>query len=367
MALALITVLPMNEVAMARISAGSTQMQVGRYSQPATTSRISAGNVITNRAISRVGGGCSILPGGYCYNSSTNRLSAGTTFYGGSAPSDSAIRGGSTTTVRTTSRIPASGVSSMPLSERITAGTLNPVGAGMIIAPINRITASGSSTGSSGGHINASGTSTGTSGGRITASGSGTGTSGGRIVAGGSTSGSTSGGRIVAGGSTTGSTSGGRIVAGGSTTGTTSDGRIVASGNGTTPGGGCSTLPGGYCYNPTQPDNRIVASGSGGTTVSQGDSNRINASGTNNPHISLCNDRPYPDDVDAHWSEIYVRRLYDLCVVEGYSDGTFRPEQEVTRAELTKMALFAKGVSPYDCDDLYCDTPFADLDAWQGP
>jgi hypothetical protein len=83
---------------------------------------------------------------------------------------------------------------------------------------------------------------------------------------------------------------------------------------------------------------------------------------------SLCQNRYYPWDIDGHWSEIYVRRLYDLCIVEGYRDGSFRPDQNVTRAELTKMALYAKGIEPKQgCYDNDCGSPFNDLDRWQGP
>lgn len=83
--------------------------------------------------------------------------------------------------------------------------------------------------------------------------------------------------------------------------------------------------------------------------------------------ISECYDRPYPKDIDDHWSEIYVRRLYDLCIIEGYTDGTFKPEQHVSRAELVKMALYARGIEPDEgCYDNDCGTPFVDLDPWQG-
>ncbi len=83
--------------------------------------------------------------------------------------------------------------------------------------------------------------------------------------------------------------------------------------------------------------------------------------------ISLCQNRPYPRDIDGHWSEIYVRRLYDLCVVEGYEDGNFRPNANVTRAELVKMGLFANGIEPNNgCYDNDCGSPFNDLDTWQG-
>jgi hypothetical protein len=85
------------------------------------------------------------------------------------------------------------------------------------------------------------------------------------------------------------------------------------------------------------------------------------------PHISACNGRAYPKDIDGHWAEIYVRRLYDLCIIEGYGDGKFHPNQNITRAELVKMALYAKGIKPNSgCYDSDCGSPFTDLDMWQG-
>lgn len=85
------------------------------------------------------------------------------------------------------------------------------------------------------------------------------------------------------------------------------------------------------------------------------------------PGMSLCNDHHYPTDIDGHWAEIYIRRLYDLCILEGYADGSYRPDQNITRAELTKMALYAAGIKPNPgCYDADCGSPFMDLDMWQG-
>jgi len=89
-----------------------------------------------------------------------------------------------------------------------------------------------------------------------------------------------------------------------------------------------------------------------------------------NPGLSRCHNRPYPRDIDGHWAEIYVRRLYDLCIIEGYRDNTFRPDQFVTRVESTKMALLAAKIALIrDCYDADCGTPYTDpdLQMWQGP
>ncbi len=68
-----------------------------------------------------------------------------------------------------------------------------------------------------------------------------------------------------------------------------------------------------------------------------------------------------PHDIDGHWSEIYIRRLCELKVMEGYTDGTFRPNQQITRAELTKMAdVAAKIQQDFGCYDDDCGMPFID-------
>ena len=48
-------------------------------------------------------------------------------------------------------------------------------------------------------------------------------------------------------------------------------------------------------------------------------------------------------DVKGHWSAPYVNYCAALGLLEGYTDGTFRPESKVTSAELAKMLLCAAG------------------------
>lgn len=85
------------------------------------------------------------------------------------------------------------------------------------------------------------------------------------------------------------------------------------------------------------------------------------------PGMSLCNNHSYPYDINGHWAQLYIRHLYDLCIISGYTDNSFRPEQNITRAELTKMALYSAGIAPNSgCYDADCGSPFNDLDFWQG-
>ncbi|MBO8126998.1 MAG: S-layer homology domain-containing protein [Firmicutes bacterium] len=51
-------------------------------------------------------------------------------------------------------------------------------------------------------------------------------------------------------------------------------------------------------------------------------------------------------DLDGHWAENAVLSLVDQGVINGYPDGTFRPEKEVTRAEYAKILALAFDISP---------------------
>ncbi len=76
--------------------------------------------------------------------------------------------------------------------------------------------------------------------------------------------------------------------------------------------------------------------------------------------------RPAFWDLAGHPDEFYVMELYDLGILRGYPDGTFRPDQPVTRAEMAKMAMMAAKVEPLPCDEDR-NKFFVDLDNWQAP
>lgn len=76
-------------------------------------------------------------------------------------------------------------------------------------------------------------------------------------------------------------------------------------------------------------------------------------------------DRRYPFwDLAGHPDENYILVLHDLGILEGYPDGTFRPDQPVTRAEMVKMVLMAAKLNPLECDEDR-NKFFSDLDNWQ--
>ena len=51
----------------------------------------------------------------------------------------------------------------------------------------------------------------------------------------------------------------------------------------------------------------------------------------------------FPDTVETVYDEA-VDRLSLLEILEGYPDGTFKPENQITRAEFAAVAVRAKGL-----------------------
>ncbi len=52
-------------------------------------------------------------------------------------------------------------------------------------------------------------------------------------------------------------------------------------------------------------------------------------------------------DVTGHWAESYIENWADKGVITGYSDGNFRPDQEITRAEVAKVLALAYEMEIY--------------------
>lgn len=49
-------------------------------------------------------------------------------------------------------------------------------------------------------------------------------------------------------------------------------------------------------------------------------------------------------DIDGHWAKYYIIRLYEDGVLSGYGDGRFGPDDEITRAQILKVALLTFGL-----------------------
>lgn len=52
-----------------------------------------------------------------------------------------------------------------------------------------------------------------------------------------------------------------------------------------------------------------------------------------------------------HWAYEYISELADKNVISGYTDGSFKPEETVSRAEWSKMLVVASGKQPVSLED----------------
>ncbi len=59
-------------------------------------------------------------------------------------------------------------------------------------------------------------------------------------------------------------------------------------------------------------------------------------------------EKPIPicHDIKGSWAEININKLLSLGVISGYPDGSFRPEQKITRAEFTSLLVKAFKPTP---------------------
>ena len=71
----------------------------------------------------------------------------------------------------------------------------------------------------------------------------------------------------------------------------------------------------------------------------------------------------FPDVDESDWSYQYIKELTEIRVINGYDDGTFRPNGEVTRSEFAKIMTLALQIPPGD----YGSQTFVDIneDDWE--
>lgn len=75
--------------------------------------------------------------------------------------------------------------------------------------------------------------------------------------------------------------------------------------------------------------------------------------------------RPFPDVPADAWYAPAVARIAELGIAEGYTDGTFRPDRAVTRAEMAALLVRAlPALAPLDPTEAFVDVP---ADAWYAP
>ena len=52
----------------------------------------------------------------------------------------------------------------------------------------------------------------------------------------------------------------------------------------------------------------------------------------------------FPDVAKAHWAFSYISDMVERDILSGYPDGTFRPEDKVSRAEFARIMASAAGL-----------------------
>jgi hypothetical protein len=61
-------------------------------------------------------------------------------------------------------------------------------------------------------------------------------------------------------------------------------------------------------------------------------------------------------DVKGHWAEPYISALVGKGIISGYPDGNFRPEARITRAEICAVISRAMDLSPGSNKSSFPDT-----------
>lgn len=69
------------------------------------------------------------------------------------------------------------------------------------------------------------------------------------------------------------------------------------------------------------------------------------------------------NDINGHWAQKSIEQMYSYKIVNGFEDGTFRPENSVTRAEYIKMIVGILGLEEKTVD-LFEDVKSTD---WYAP
>ncbi len=77
-----------------------------------------------------------------------------------------------------------------------------------------------------------------------------------------------------------------------------------------------------------------------GESLSPPNSGKLNLQGAAN---SLAAAAALPDVTD-HWAEKEIRQLVDMVAITGYPDDTYKPENTISRAELSSVLRGALGL-----------------------
>jgi GH25 family lysozyme M1 (1,4-beta-N-acetylmuramidase) len=72
----------------------------------------------------------------------------------------------------------------------------------------------------------------------------------------------------------------------------------------------------------------------------------VDAAGNRGSHVRTVTVLPttFPDVLASHWAYGFIEDLYQQRIISGYSDGSFRPENNLTRGQAAKMIAIAAGL-----------------------
>lgn len=137
-------------------------------------------------------------------------------------------------------------------------------------------------------------------------------------------------------------------------------------------GGGWSSISTDYCPNWDKSNSYYdgkcelalsIVSNTWSTTIpTSNNSNDSTVVNTALPNTSTTNQVKAIkfSDIDGSFAKEYINLLVSLGVVKGYSDGTFRPDNNVTRAEFLSMIMKKEKISINETSTTFEDVP----DAW---
>jgi len=66
------------------------------------------------------------------------------------------------------------------------------------------------------------------------------------------------------------------------------------------------------------------------------------------PFSIQANASAVPNDIEGHWAKNSIQTLVQSGIIDGYPDGSFKPEEYITRAEFSKIIARAFGYAPKD-------------------
>jgi len=67
---------------------------------------------------------------------------------------------------------------------------------------------------------------------------------------------------------------------------------------------------------------------------------------------SVCFAKEFPDVDSSHWALEYINKLSDDGIINGYDDGTFKPEGTIKRSEFLKLVMASVMPDDLDVDEI---------------